>query len=195
MSAEDNKALVRCWFEELFNEAKLDLADEIVTPDHFSHDPSTPEHLPGPEGGGSSSPSSAAPSPTAESPSRTWWPKGTGSRCAGRSAAPTGATSWASPPRATMSRWGRWTCSASPGQDRGDMVQRGHDDDDAPARRYPYARTMEGSRPYLDRGRREEPGLPRPGPLASVRNSVSDSNPNHGARTYGFEMRSYSVLQ
>ncbi len=50
MSAEDNKALVRRWFEELFNEAKLDLADEIVTPDHVSHDPSTPEHLPGPEG-------------------------------------------------------------------------------------------------------------------------------------------------
>ena len=50
MSAEDNKALVRRWFEELFNEAKLDVADEIVTPDHVSHDTSTPEHLPGPEG-------------------------------------------------------------------------------------------------------------------------------------------------
>ena len=50
MSAEDNKALVRRWFEELFNEAKLDLADEIVTPDHVTHDTSTPEHLPGPEG-------------------------------------------------------------------------------------------------------------------------------------------------
>lgn len=50
MSTEDNKALVRRWFEELFNEAKLDVADEIVTPDHVSHDTSTPEHLPGPEG-------------------------------------------------------------------------------------------------------------------------------------------------
>ena len=50
MSTEENKALVRRWFEELFNEAKLDLADEIVTPEHVSHDPSTPEHLPGPEG-------------------------------------------------------------------------------------------------------------------------------------------------
>ena len=50
MSAEDNKALVRRGFEELFNEAKLDLADEIVTPDHVSHDTSTPEHPPGPEG-------------------------------------------------------------------------------------------------------------------------------------------------
>jgi steroid delta-isomerase-like uncharacterized protein len=50
MSAEDNKVLVRRWFEELFNEAKLDLADEIVTPDHVSYDTSTPEHLPGPEG-------------------------------------------------------------------------------------------------------------------------------------------------
>ncbi len=50
MSAEDNKALVRRWFEELFNEAKLDVADEIVTPDHVSHDTSTPEHPPGPEG-------------------------------------------------------------------------------------------------------------------------------------------------
>ena len=50
MSAEENKALVRRWFEELFNQAKLDLADEIVTPDHVTHDTSTPEHLPGPEG-------------------------------------------------------------------------------------------------------------------------------------------------
>ncbi len=50
MSAEDNKALVRRWFEELFNEAKLHVADEIVTPDHVSHDTSTPEHPPGPEG-------------------------------------------------------------------------------------------------------------------------------------------------
>jgi steroid delta-isomerase-like uncharacterized protein len=50
VSAEENKALVRRWFEELFNQAKLDLADEIVTPDHVTHDTSTPEHLPGPEG-------------------------------------------------------------------------------------------------------------------------------------------------
>jgi steroid delta-isomerase-like uncharacterized protein len=50
VSTEDNKALVRRWFEELFNDAKLDVADEIVTPDHVSHDTSTPEHPPGPEG-------------------------------------------------------------------------------------------------------------------------------------------------
>jgi steroid delta-isomerase-like uncharacterized protein len=47
--SEENKALVRRWFEELFNEAKLEVADEIVTLDHVSHDTSTPDHLPGPE--------------------------------------------------------------------------------------------------------------------------------------------------
>jgi hypothetical protein len=48
--AEDNKALVRRWFEEFFNEAKHELADEMVTSGLVSHDTSTPEHLPGPEG-------------------------------------------------------------------------------------------------------------------------------------------------
>jgi hypothetical protein len=40
----------RCWFEEIFNEGNLEVADEIIDPDHIAHDPTFP-HLPlGPEG-------------------------------------------------------------------------------------------------------------------------------------------------
>jgi steroid delta-isomerase-like uncharacterized protein len=48
MSTEDNKALVRRWFEELFNQGNLAIADEIVAADHIYTDPSTPGLPPGP---------------------------------------------------------------------------------------------------------------------------------------------------
>lgn len=50
MSAQENKALVLRWFEELFNQHKLEVADEIVAADHESHDPALPDLAPGPEG-------------------------------------------------------------------------------------------------------------------------------------------------
>lgn len=50
MSAEDNKALARRWFEELFNQQKFEVADEIVAADHVNHDPTLPDLAPGPEG-------------------------------------------------------------------------------------------------------------------------------------------------
>jgi predicted SnoaL-like aldol condensation-catalyzing enzyme len=37
MSSEDNKALVRQFFEEVFNEKRLDRADEFVAPDYLDH--------------------------------------------------------------------------------------------------------------------------------------------------------------
>lgn len=42
MSAEENVALVRRFFEEFCNERRLDLADELMTADHEYHDPQVP---------------------------------------------------------------------------------------------------------------------------------------------------------
>jgi steroid delta-isomerase-like uncharacterized protein len=50
VSAEENKAVARRWFEELFNAQNLDVADEITAQDSVNHDPLL-THLPsGPEG-------------------------------------------------------------------------------------------------------------------------------------------------
>ncbi len=35
MSSEDNKAFVRRFFEEVFNEKRVDRADEFVAPDYL----------------------------------------------------------------------------------------------------------------------------------------------------------------
>jgi predicted SnoaL-like aldol condensation-catalyzing enzyme len=37
MNAEDNKVIVRRWFEECFNEGNLEMADELFAPDHVIH--------------------------------------------------------------------------------------------------------------------------------------------------------------
>lgn len=50
MSAEENKAVARRWFEEIFNERKLEVADEIVTADSPLHDPNLADLPAGPEG-------------------------------------------------------------------------------------------------------------------------------------------------
>src|SRR5919199_6204008 len=49
-SVEENKAIARRWFEELFNQGNLEVADEIVAPDHVNHDPTLPDIPTGPEG-------------------------------------------------------------------------------------------------------------------------------------------------
>jgi steroid delta-isomerase-like uncharacterized protein len=48
MSAEDNKATARRWYEEVFNAGNLDLIHELFAPNFVDHDPVNP--LPGLEG-------------------------------------------------------------------------------------------------------------------------------------------------
>jgi len=48
MSAEDNKATARRWYEEVFNTGNLDLIHELFAPNFVDHDPVNP--LPGLEG-------------------------------------------------------------------------------------------------------------------------------------------------
>jgi len=50
VSVEENKALARRWFEDLFNTGNLEMADEIIAPDHVNHDPTLPDIPTGPEG-------------------------------------------------------------------------------------------------------------------------------------------------
>lgn len=49
MPAEENKAIIRRGFEEIFNQGNLDVADEVFSPNFVGHDPSLPEDMHGPE--------------------------------------------------------------------------------------------------------------------------------------------------
>jgi predicted ester cyclase len=48
--SEENKAISRRWLEDLFNAGNLNVADEIVAPEHTNHDPTVPDFPSGPEG-------------------------------------------------------------------------------------------------------------------------------------------------
>ena len=50
MSTEENKALMRRLFEEIWNRGNLYLADELVAPDYVDHDSAMPEEVRGIEG-------------------------------------------------------------------------------------------------------------------------------------------------
>jgi steroid delta-isomerase-like uncharacterized protein len=50
VSAEENKALVRRSFEEVFNQGNLDAVEELFAPDYVLHDPTSPEEIRGTEG-------------------------------------------------------------------------------------------------------------------------------------------------
>ncbi len=50
VSAEESKAVARRWFEDLFNQGNLEVADEIIASNHVNHDPTLPDIPPGPEG-------------------------------------------------------------------------------------------------------------------------------------------------
>lgn len=48
MSTDVNKAVVRRFYEQVFNQQRLDLIPDLVTPDYIYHDPESPTL--GPEG-------------------------------------------------------------------------------------------------------------------------------------------------
>jgi steroid delta-isomerase-like uncharacterized protein len=50
LMSEENKALVRRSFEEVFNQGNLDAVEEIFAPDYVLHDPTSPEEIRGTEG-------------------------------------------------------------------------------------------------------------------------------------------------
>jgi steroid delta-isomerase-like uncharacterized protein len=50
MSAEGNRALVRRFIDEVFNEGRLTVAEEVLAPDYAHHDPATGERGSGIEG-------------------------------------------------------------------------------------------------------------------------------------------------
>lgn len=50
MSAEKNSALVRRFVEEIFNQGKVEVAEEILAPGYMHHDPTTNEFGSGIEG-------------------------------------------------------------------------------------------------------------------------------------------------
>ena len=48
--SDENKAIARRWFEEIFNAQNLDVADEITAQDSINHDPTLGDLPSGPEG-------------------------------------------------------------------------------------------------------------------------------------------------
>ncbi len=50
MSAEENKAILHHYNEELWNKGNLAVADEVFAPECITHDPASPEVIRGPEG-------------------------------------------------------------------------------------------------------------------------------------------------
>jgi steroid delta-isomerase-like uncharacterized protein len=50
MSAEENKAIMRRYFEGAWEQGDLELLDELLAPDYVNHNPATPDMPTGPEG-------------------------------------------------------------------------------------------------------------------------------------------------
>jgi steroid delta-isomerase-like uncharacterized protein len=48
MSVEQNRQLITRYFEEVWNQGRLDVLDEIMAPDYLNHSSSIPDPRPGP---------------------------------------------------------------------------------------------------------------------------------------------------
>lgn len=76
MPTEDNTALIRCWFEESYNQGKVPVADELIAANYGNH--SAPhDRRPAFMAKSDTSLRSAPPSPISISPLRIRSPKGT----------------------------------------------------------------------------------------------------------------------
>jgi hypothetical protein len=105
MSTEDNKAVIRRWNEEIFNEKRIDRADELVTQDYVDH-AALPGQAPGLEGARHKWAMYVAAIPDLRVTMARWWRRGTGSRRDGRPRAHIKASCWASRPPGNAS--GGW---------------------------------------------------------------------------------------
>ncbi len=45
-----NKTVIKRYFEEVWNQGKLEVLDEIIAPNYINHSPGMPNPVPGPEG-------------------------------------------------------------------------------------------------------------------------------------------------
>ena len=63
----ENKALIRRFYEEAWDQGKLDVIDDVFADDYVRHDLRATQAAPGPEGQNESPPTSAPPSPTCAS--------------------------------------------------------------------------------------------------------------------------------
>lgn len=50
MLPKDNEKLIKKYFEEVWNNGKLDVLNEIISPDYINHNPGMANPAPGPEG-------------------------------------------------------------------------------------------------------------------------------------------------
>ena len=46
----ENRELIRTYFDEVWNKGRVELLDELLTPDYINHTPSSPNPIAGPEG-------------------------------------------------------------------------------------------------------------------------------------------------
>ncbi len=50
MSIEQNQKIINRYFEEVWNQGKIDVLDEIIAPTYINHNPGMPNPIPGPAG-------------------------------------------------------------------------------------------------------------------------------------------------
>lgn len=48
MSLEHNRKLIQRYFDEVWNQGRIDVLDELLTPDYINHSPGIPNPRPGP---------------------------------------------------------------------------------------------------------------------------------------------------
>jgi hypothetical protein len=101
MPADDKKAVVRRFFDEVFNQQSQGAANEIISSTFVAHHPAFPEGIRGPEGIMQIAAMFRAGFPTSTTPLTTWSSKETKSPFAGPRTAPTRAHSWEFHPAAS----------------------------------------------------------------------------------------------